>query len=98
MFLHVLLWGAICAKSQHNATFTRIKNIKKHRNKVGDDSIKQFSTQPHPTYLPTSKICRVASSQNSLELVENPYQQVTSTVTIVLVGQALLLALSPTAN
>ena len=23
-----------------------------------DDSIKQFSIQPHPTYLPTSKICR----------------------------------------
>ena len=24
-----------------------------------DDSIKQFSIQPHPTYLSTSKICRV---------------------------------------
>jgi len=50
---------------------TRIKKTLKMLRDVGiadqekaqkqgrDDSIKQFSTQPHPTYLSTLKICRV---------------------------------------
>ena len=61
MFLHVLLWGAICAKSQHNATFTRIKNIKKHRNKVGDDtqSWPSFCSTPCPDWRCNSPLGRI---------------------------------------
>jgi len=34
-----------------------IADQQKAKKQVRDDSIKQFSIQPHPTYLSTSKIC-----------------------------------------
>jgi len=70
MFDLVLLPKLITAGHSLQLKYTRIKNIKnvtrctdsrsaKSTEQGKDDSIKQFSIQPHPTYLSTSKICRV---------------------------------------
>jgi len=56
--------GCYAAHSLVMHFLSRIKNVARCRDsrlaKQGrDDSVKQFSIQPHPTYLSTLKICRV---------------------------------------
>jgi len=55
----------------YNKNNNNNKNVTRCRDSISaksietgrDGSIKQFSIQPHPTYLPTSKICRVEFSR-----------------------------------